>query len=130
MKTFTLPFAFAILSLCASPNALAATLEQLVATDAQALVDDTVNEGEQTAHVVYERELPKVACKVSAARKAPARKWALCRVSFEVRYEDLETERECKLLYSFAPKRIARTLSREPNEMVATCLENLSESIE
>lgn len=106
------------------------TLEQLVASDIQAVVDDTVNEGDQTAHVIYNRSKPQVVCKISNSKTSPKQKWAFCRVAFLVQYEEASETRECKLLYSFEPKRLAQSFKRGSEDLQMRCLEDLSEGIE
>lgn len=120
------------LTLCASSLAHAApdSLEELVARDIQGLVDDTVNEGEQTAYVVYEREQPLVECKLSNSRQQPGYKWAFCRVAFRVRYESAQEMRTCHLLYTFHPNDLRRSLRIGDEDTEMDCVEYLGESIE
>jgi len=105
------------------------SLEQEVANDIQALVSDTVNEGSQDAQVIYEGDTPSVECKVSNAKDRIGVKWAFCRVDFRVTFEDLEdvAERQCKLLYSFDPAQVAKTLERANEDLIQDCMETLSE---
>jgi|GEM_PF-5680382 len=104
-------------------------VEKFVAYDIQALLDDTVNEGDQTARVIYEGEEPKVSCRLSRHRVDPKLKWAFCKVQFTVQFEEDSTERECNLLYSFDPAQPGESLSRGREDLFDTCMENLSEGL-
>lgn len=99
------------------------TVERLVMADIQALLDDTVNEGDQTARALH------AACEISNARQG-SRKWALCRVDFTVVYEGASTERACNLLYSFKSNDLEADFKRGPRRYFDVCLENLSDSLE
>ena len=122
----------ALLALLLTLPALAApadlNLEQYVANDIQGLADDTVNEGETSAHVVYEGDKPVVSCRLSPSKKEPGAQWAFCKVDFEVSYADNEETvvRECNLLYSVKDGKI----SRGKEELFSSCLEWLGESLE
>lgn len=123
-------FVVALLALSTSPSLAAPTsLEQEVANDIEALVGDTVNEGSQNAQVIYVGDKPSVDCKISNAKEEIGKKWAFCRVDFRVTFEDLEdvVERQCKLLYSFDPAQIAKTLERVNDDLIQDCMETLSE---
>lgn len=128
MKSF-----FLAVALLSSPLAQAApmTLEQAVAQNIQGLVDDTVNEGGQSAYVIYNRSQPAVSCKSGPSKRSPSETWAFCKIDFKVKDESgAKTIRECGLLYSFNPQNIEATLRRGQDKFFDTCLENLSESID
>lgn len=121
---------FAIILFFTSMPAWAATdLETAVAKDISGLIDDTVNEGEQTATLIHKNGEPQVRCTVSVQRLNPKLRWAFCRVDFKVEYEDQSDIRECKLLYSFDPKKVLSSLERSGNSF-QDCIESLGESIE
>jgi hypothetical protein len=104
-------------------------LRQAVADDIQGLLDDTVNEGEQTAEVVQAENGPDVQCRISDNRQQPGFKWAFCTVRFEVQWEDDSAFRRCGLLYTFNPGWISKSLDRGDDESFDSCLEDLSESL-
>jgi len=99
-----------------------------VAQDLQALVSDTVNEGEQTAQVVRQGKVPAVECRLSDSREA-GRKWAQCKVSFTVSYENEKEVRSCSVLYSFKPGSAQADLQRGNEQSFRDCIETLSESL-
>jgi hypothetical protein len=102
-------------------------LASAVAQDIQALVADTVNEGEQTAQVVYRGKIPAVECRLSDAKET-SRKWAQCRVSFTVSFEGEKEVRTCSVLYSFNPRSAQADLQRGNEQSFRACIETLSES--
>lgn len=104
------------------------SLPRLVANDIQGLVSDTVNEGEQTAHVIYNGEIPRVNCRVTASKQKANEQWAFCKVEFTVNYEESSAERECGLLYRVEEKAGALTIER--HRFFEECVETLSESID
>lgn len=103
----------------------AKALEAAVADDIQALLSDTVNEGEQTAQVVRR----SVDCKISPMRGSAVRQWAFCRMDFEVSYAGETSVRGCALLYSFAEGAANFSLQRGKDEQFQSCIEALSESL-
>ena len=120
-----------ILALFTSPaQATTPSVEQLVAWDIGALLSDTVNEGDQTAHVIVKNGKPDVTCKYSPVKGSETARWAFCRVNFLVKYEDLQTERQCPLLYRFDPPAKGFTVERAKEELFDSCIEALGESIE
>lgn len=104
------------------------TLEEAVARNIQALIEDTVNEGEQTAYVIKKNGKYEVDCSISNNKKSKNLKWAYCKVDFLVTYEEMKEARTCGLLYSFQPKNIENTLVRGNEESFADCVEYLAES--
>lgn len=120
-----------ILCLFTSPaEATVPSVEQLVARDISALLSDTVNEGDQTAHVIEKNGKPDVTCKYSPVKNSETARWAFCRVNFLVKYEDLSTERQCSLLYRLDPPAKGFTVERAKEELFDACIETLGESIE
>lgn len=110
-------------------NAKVLKLEEEVAFDIQSLIDETVNGGDQTAYVIYKGNKPEVDCKVSLDRVNTSRRWAFCIVQFKVKFEDLRGTNQCKLLYSFNPSKINKTLERANEDLFTKCIERLSESL-
>lgn len=108
--------------------AAAPTLEESVANDISALLSDTVNEGDQQAHVAETDGKPVVSCRVSNAREH-GKKWAFCKVLFDLTYEGSKGQRECHLLYSFVPGELPASLVADQAKE-DECIEALSESIE
>lgn len=131
MKKSACAFFLALLS---GPVAFSSelTLEQAVANNIQGLVWDTVNEGSQTAKVVYEEGKPSVSCKISPVKGEASKRWAFCFVDFEVTFDDSEEviERGCRLLYSFDSSIGVKSLQRENEDLISDCLETLGEGIE
>lgn len=104
-------------------------LKKLVANDIEALAWDTVNEGSQTATVIWRGDEPHVSCKISNNKTEAGKYWAFCFVDFKVEFEYSEdkAERTCDLLYSYDPANMRSSLvADEDKEM--QCLEYLGES--
>lgn len=126
MRVFVL-----LLVLMTGLNATAAgRLEKLIASDIQNLVNDTVNEGEHNAEVIFRNGKPEVNCKLSDNRKESSFKWAYCQVTFQVKFRASTEERACALLYTFNPRSIKKSLKQGPEHFFQTCLENLNEGFE
>lgn len=101
----------------------------IVIEDIEGLIGDTVNEGDQTAHVIYKRGRPEAECSISNNKKIPSKKWLFCKVNFKVKYEDQQEVRSCKLLYAVNLSNAKASLERGPEDFFTKCIENLSESI-
>lgn len=118
--------ASSFLSPIAYANAL--DLSELVARDIQGLLNDTVNEGDQTAHVIYEAGKAQVSCRLSPVKGSANEQWAFCKVGFEVRYEDQEETRSCGLLYRAKGEGAGLSLERT-GDSFSDCIESLGESL-
>ena len=122
----------ALIFLLVGLNAYAGTqsLEQAVANDIQALLDDTVNEGEQQAHVNYPSpKNPAVRCQLREHRDSPSKKWAFCTVDFIVSDSESSEGRSCQLSYVFEPNAQELTLNDGNEEQFVACTESLSEGL-
>jgi hypothetical protein len=104
-------------------------VEKFVATDIQRYVDDTVNEGEQTATVVRSDGESAASCRITPVKKDPKSQWAFCKVQFEVSFEDLSDIRQCSLLYKVTQAKTKLAIERGANKLFSSCVERLSESL-
>lgn len=100
-----------------------------LAGDLQLLMDDTVNEGQNIAEIIYHDELPNIRCKSSPSRET-GREWAFCYVDFHIVAETgPETNRTCGVLYSYVPGAAEADLRRGPYTIFLRCMEVLDEEI-
>ncbi len=102
-------------------------VKKAVASDIDALVSDTVNEGENEAHVLYKNGAPAVQCtqKILSGRDTSL---LFCKVEFRVKpYMAGWTKRECDLTYVFYPSRKFPTIARANGPSFNQCTELLSE---
>lgn len=103
-------------------------LKEAVANDIEALAWDTVNEGAQTATVIWQGKEPSVGCKISNNKKETGKYWAFCFVDFKVEFEYSEdkSQRTCDLLYSYDPANVRESLTADEDKEMQ-CLEWLGE---
>ena len=112
-------------------NVTSLELKQAVAFDLQLLMDDTVNEGQNFAQVIYQGEIPIVSCRISPMKFAVDRNWAYCYVDFHVVSEEgSETNRTCAVLYHYSPTDVFAELKRGGEQTFLRCMEDLDAIIE
>lgn len=104
-------------------------VEKFVETDIQSYVDDTVNEGEQTATLVQSEGQSAASCRITKVKNNPKSQWAFCKVQFEVSFEDLSDVRECSLLYKVTQAKTTLAIARGANKFFSSCVELLTESL-
>ena len=100
-----------------------------VANDIDALVGDTVNEGESEAYVLRTgtKKAPQVKCKI---KSVPERSLEilLCEVTFRIKpYKAQWTQRTCDLTYLLHINKAFPTLSRGKDSIFDRCIEILNE---
>lgn len=106
-----------------------AKIKLAIANDIDALVSDTVNEGEQEAYVLRQGvgKTPVVNCKnksIPSKQSEPLN----CTVTFRVKpYEANWTERTCGLTYLWNPRGPFPSITRGPKELFNSCIETLNE---
>ncbi|MBI2604623.1 MAG: hypothetical protein HYW49_00950 [Deltaproteobacteria bacterium] len=103
-------------------------VKRAVSADLDALLGDTVNEGDIEASVKHIRGIPQMDCLLAPSRKYPALELIKCQVSFLVinRIERpySRSEQSCFVIYTIQ-NRDLRTIRRGPNKLIEWCLENL-----